>query len=285
VESTTKNGISGPRVDGDASGALDRQFTKGQFYLPQVGGTFIPGPGGGAFDFAALLGSTFASTRDAIAAVSTAFGANTFAAGASAEMTRMVDAVVGWALANLVIAPGVPGSGPVAEQVRGVAARYGWGDGAEWDALSTLISHESSWNPAAQNPVSTAYGLFQLLDSTWGATGIGKTGNPALQAEAGLRYIQGRYGDPVGAWGFWQGHQWFDDGGYLPPGLSLAYNGTSRPEPVLTGEQWATVAGQGGGAFTGSLYLDSGEFLGAVRGEINAANDATGRALTRRTRM
>lgn len=30
----------------------------------------------------------------------------------------------------------------------------------------------------------------------------------------------------------------FDDGGYLQPGLSLAYNATRRPEPVLTGRQW-----------------------------------------------
>ena len=33
----------------------------------------------------------------------------------------------------------------------------------------------------------------------------------------------------------------FDSGGYLPPGVSVAYNGTGRPEPVLTGGQWQTM--------------------------------------------
>ena len=34
----------------------------------------------------------------------------------------------------------------------------------------------------------------------------------------------------------------FDDGGQLQPGLTLAYNATSRPEPVLTGRQWDQLA-------------------------------------------
>jgi hypothetical protein len=63
-------------------------------------------------------------------------------------------------------AAGMPGAGkgPVVAQVRKAAAAHGWGSGAEWNALSWLISHESSWNPRAQNPVSTAYGLFQFLN-------------------------------------------------------------------------------------------------------------------------
>lgn len=34
----------------------------------------------------------------------------------------------------------------------------------------------------------------------------------------------------------------YDAGGMLPPGLSTIYNGTGRPEPVLTGQQWETIA-------------------------------------------
>ena len=33
----------------------------------------------------------------------------------------------------------------------------------------------------------------------------------------------------------------YDSGGYLPPGWSMAYNGTGRPEPVLTADQWDRV--------------------------------------------
>jgi cell wall-associated NlpC family hydrolase len=286
VESTTKNGVSGVRVDGDASGALDSQFRKGQFFLPEIGGMFIPGPEGGKpFSVDDLLDSTFGATRASIASILPSFPNNTLAAGATAALTRMLDAVAGYSRATFGTA-GTPGSGPVVDQVRRVAARHGWAQGAAWDAWSTLISHESGWNPAAQNPTSTAYGLGQLLDGTWAGTGIAKTSNPAQQAEAMARYILGRYGDPVRAWKFWQGNHWYDQGGYLPPGLSLSYNGTGHPERVLTAQQEASLLHtKAGGQFTGELYLDSGAFLGQVRGEIQAANDSTGRAILQRTRL
>ncbi|MEV7654682.1 hypothetical protein AB0O39_10970 [Streptomyces anulatus] len=62
----------------------------------------------------------------------------------------------------------------------------------------------------------------------------------------------------------------YDQGGYLQPGLNLAYNGTGRPEPVFTTQQANALSrGTVGGPsrFEGDLYLDSGEFLGRVRGE------------------
>ncbi|MFF9118245.1 hypothetical protein ACF09Y_22045 [Streptomyces massasporeus] len=74
----------------------------------------------------------------------------------------------------------------------------------------------------------------------------------------------------------WYGFQpgKYDSGGYLQPGLNLAYNGTGRPEPVFTTAQanaltsLASRSGATGAAsFEGDLYLDSGEFLGKVRGE------------------
>jgi SLT domain-containing protein len=66
---------------------------------------------------------------------------------------------------------------------------------------------------------------------------------------AAIRYIVARYGNitnvqqananrpPAG----------YDSGGWLQPGYTLAYNGTRRPEPVLTGSQWnAVMAGEKG---------------------------------------
>jgi len=79
-------------------------------------------------------------------------------------------------------------------------------------------------------------------------------------------------------------HWAFDQGGYLPPGYSTVYNGTGRPEPVLTSEQWSTLGRSEGGQFTGELYLDSGEFLGRVRGEVRSELDLAGSAITRRRR-
>lgn len=47
----------------------------------------------------------------------------------------------------------------------------------------------------AQNPTSTAFGIFQFLDSTWATTGIKKTTDPYLQCVAGLIYIKRHWGN------------------------------------------------------------------------------------------
>lgn len=39
----------------------------------------------------------------------------------------------------------------------------------------------------------------------------------------------------------------YDDGGWLQPGLTLAYNATGAPEPVLTSEQWKSMREGGNG--------------------------------------
>ncbi|MFR9806922.1 transglycosylase SLT domain-containing protein [Pseudonocardia sp. RS010] len=134
--------------------------------------------------------------------------------------------------------PAPAGSGPIVAQVQAVAARYGWGAGLQWDALSWLISHESGWRPTAQNPTSTAYGLFQFLNSTWGTVGGSKTSNPAQQAEYGLRYIRNRYGSPLGAKAFWTAHRWYDEGG-VARGKGVMAKATLEPERVLSPRQTA----------------------------------------------
>lgn len=126
-------------------------------------------------------------------------------------------------------------SGPVKEIVRAVVDEmFGWGAGAQWSALDWLVQKESSWNPRAQNPVSTAYGLFQFLNSTWGGVGATKTSDPRLQAIAGGKYIKQRYGSPIAAQSFHMRNNWYDGGGDLRPGLTMAYNGTNRTETILS---------------------------------------------------
>src|SRR5258706_5158667 len=78
------------------------------------------------------------------------------------------------------------------------ASAYGW-TGAQWTALDRLWSRESNWNNLAQNPTSTAYGIAQFLDGTWGGYGT-KTSDPTLQIRYGLAYIKARYGNPAAAW-------------------------------------------------------------------------------------
>jgi hypothetical protein len=133
---------------------------------------------------------------------------------------------------------GTAGSGPVAQQVREAMAAYGWDSGPQWDAIDWIINKESSWNPTAQNPSSTAYGLFQFLDTTWAEVGASKTDNPRLQAEAAAAYIKKRYTDPLGAKRFWEANGWYDRGG-LAFGRGLMPKNTLSPERVLSPSQTA----------------------------------------------
>lgn len=102
---------------------------------------------------------------------------------------------------------------------------------------------------------------------------LGKT-NVESRGGAGVIVGSGARGYKDSLFTSWYGFQpgKYDSGGYLKPGMNLAYNGTGRPEPVFTSTQASALAkmanGTGGpAAFEGDLYLDSGEFLGKVRGE------------------
>ncbi len=83
------------------------------------------------------------------------------------------------------------------------------GDSAQFSCLESLWGKESGWNPNAQNPTSTAYGIAQFLDSTWASTGIAKTSDGYRQIDAGLIYINNRYGSPCAAWGHSQANNWY----------------------------------------------------------------------------
>ena len=85
---------------------------------------------------------------------------------------------------------------------------FGW-DESQMPALIELWNRESNWNPNAQNPTSTAYGIAQFLNGTWEGTGFKKTSDPNQQILAGLTYIKGRYGSPQAALNFHQQKNWY----------------------------------------------------------------------------
>ena len=60
--------------------------------------------------------------------------------------------------------------------------------------LELLWHKESRWNPRADNPKSTAYGIPQLLKL--------KINDPYRQIDLGLKYIKHRYGTPCKALAF-----------------------------------------------------------------------------------
>jgi len=95
-------------------------------------------------------------------------------------------------------------------------------------SLIPLWNRESGWNDNAVNPSSGAYGIPQSL----GHGHPYNLGDYKNQVIWGLNYIDGRYGSPAAAEAHELQFGWYDQGGHLPPGLSLAYNGTGKPEPV-----------------------------------------------------
>jgi hypothetical protein len=95
-----------------------------------------------------------------------------------------------------------------------MATAYGWGSGAQWNALYALWQKESGWSNTAQNASSGAYGIAQALGH--GPTNqypAGPANPPTSSASAqiawGLSYIKQTYGSPVNAWAHEQANNWY----------------------------------------------------------------------------
>lgn len=86
---------------------------------------------------------------------------------------------------------------------------FGWG-GDQFSCLDKLWTKESNWNPRADNPSSSAYGIPQALPgSKMSSAGSDWLTNPVTQIKWGLGYIDGRYGSPCAAWGHSQARGWY----------------------------------------------------------------------------
>ena len=144
---------------------------------------------------------------------------------------------------------------------------------ATWGAaIRRRIMFESGGNPNAINLTDSnalaghpSQGLMQTIPSTF--FGFHQPGtsfsitDPVANIAAAIRYIKSRYGTifaidpPV---------RGYDRGGWLPPGLSMAYNGTGRPEPV----------GRGGDInvhFNAPVYGDKRALAQVVRDAVRSA--------------
>jgi hypothetical protein len=104
---------------------------------------------------------------------------------------------------------GKPDPGSAKAVASDLVSARGWGAG-QYDCLVSLWQKESGWNVYAANKSSGAYGIPQALPGSKMATvgGDWQT-NPATQITWGLNYIQGRYGDPCGAWGSSKSRGWY----------------------------------------------------------------------------
>jgi len=79
------------------------------------------------------------------------------------------------------------------------------------DAEFNIVMKESGWNPFADNPSSTAFGLGQLVFSQRQnyLGDAADTTDCALQLKAFRGYVRDRYGTAENAWSFWLSHHWY----------------------------------------------------------------------------
>jgi hypothetical protein len=85
----------------------------------------------------------------------------------------------------------------------------GW-SASQFSCLRSLWQRESGWNPRADNPTSSAYGIPQALPGPkMASAGPDWRTNPVTQIKWGLEYIADRYGTPCGAWAHSESHGWY----------------------------------------------------------------------------
>lgn len=182
--------------------------------------------------YRSVLGEHFnhvhiAATAPALAAAGGPAGGRPGAGGLPAAVTRWTPLVV-QALGELGQSPGLAG------------------------AVLRRIKFESGGNPAAINLHDSNFlaghpsqGLMQTIPSTFAAhagpyRSRGIT-DPLANIYAGLHYALGRYGS-IGAIDPLVRPFGYDSGGKLAPGWSAVYNGTGKPEVVLTDTQWQALS-------------------------------------------
>jgi hypothetical protein len=152
------------------------------------------------------------SERDAdrTAAAQAQAAADAAAQAAAAEAARVAaeQAAAAQAQAQAAAAAAAAAAAPSGSFQDYARSKLG-GSASEFSCLENLWGKESGWNPNAQNPGSTAYGIPQFLNSTWGTTGIAKTSDGYKQIDAGLIYIDRAYGSPCGAWSHSRSTGWY----------------------------------------------------------------------------
>lgn len=193
-----------------------------ELFMPDLGGTIV----NDARIQAALIGIT--GSDYATQVVRQTIGQANLAMAALSRMSATASAAGGSGGAN-------------AQLMQQMAAARGWA-GAEWNALYAVEMREAGFNQFARNAASGAYGMPQALpESKLPFAGQAAGGSdPGAQIAWMLDYIAGRYGSPSGAWNHEVSAGWYDQGGKLPQGLSLALNTTGHDE-IHTGGGGLTV--------------------------------------------
>ena len=192
-----------------------------------------------------------------VASTGTGFAQAVESAFAQAALQKLrKDVQQSAAAANIVTSAitGGPLSGSAAAAqafAKSILWAYGWTQ-SQWPYELALWNRESGWNAYAANPTSNARGIPQNING-WSAYA---PGDYQAQVRWGDAYISGRYGTPASAWNHETQFGWYDRGGLLKPGFTLAYNGTGQPEQVIP-------AGRGGGGGSITIVIENRGVIGS----------------------
>lgn len=133
------------------------------------------------------------------------------------------------------------GGGNVQKLMQQMAAAKGW-TGSQWTDLYNVEMREAGFSLTATNQSSGAYGLAQFINGPSEYAQYGGNANTASGQITGmLNYISQRYGTPASAWQHELDYGWYDQGGWLPTGASIAINNTGAPERILGPGQGSSV--------------------------------------------
>jgi tape measure domain-containing protein len=237
---------------GPAVGADNAQFPT-QYHLPLVGDRFVSGGGGGP-SISQLVGAAIGPGQQAMSAAVAAWGnpagmVNEWPPKTSSSLGEMTLKKIQELAAEKDAKEGKAAGvdlgglhGDTQQVAKEVFARHGM-SGQEWSDAAWIIGKESGWDTGATNPSSGAYGLGQLNPSsgTLQHYDPGKSSDAGTQADATARYIKDTYGTAGAARAHWEANGWYDEGGYLEPGVTRVHNETMKPEPVFTSPQWQTL--------------------------------------------
>ena len=106
-------------------------------------------------------------------------------------------------------AAGTPDPGSAQAYAQGVLASQGMGTD-QFNCLVALWNRESSWNVYAYNSSTGAYGIPQALPgSKMASAGADWATSFVTQVNWGLGYVDGRYGNPCGAWAHSESTGWY----------------------------------------------------------------------------
>jgi hypothetical protein len=131
--------------------------------------------------------------------------------------------------------------------------------GWSWPDLRQLWINESGWRwyaTGSPTPSGRAYGIPQSLPgSKMAAAGADWHDNAVTQIRWGIGYISGRYGNVTHALNLWNARDphWYDAGGVLPPGMTVAVNASTKPEAVLSNAQWRLLRSLASGGRRGPV--------------------------------